>query len=115
MNTLKRINNQESLTLLGKTLRERRVSMGLTQSAVRSIRQATISKIERGGDVTLDTLIGYAATLGLELVLVPIGQRATLAKAAMDRVKTTDDAASPLGKSPLGLLDEFSDLRDEPE
>lgn len=110
MNTLKRINNQETLALLGKTLRERRASMGLAQSAVRGIRQATISKIERGGDVTLDTLIGYAAALGLELVLAPIGQRATLARAAIDRVKTTDNAANP-----LGLLDEFSDLRDEPE
>lgn len=110
MNTIKRIDNQETLTLLGKALRERRASMGLAQSAVRGVRQATISKIERGGDVTLDTLIGYAAALGLELVLAPIGQRATLAKASMVRVKTTDNAASP-----LGLLDEFADLRDEPQ
>jgi len=110
MNTLKRINNQETLALLGKTLRERRASMGLAQSAVRGIRQATISKIERGGDVTLDTLIGYAAALGLELVLAPIGQRATLTRAAMGGVKATDNVASP-----LNLLDEFADLRDEPE
>lgn len=108
MNTIKRIDNQETLILLGKTLRERRVSMGLTQSAVPGIRQATISKVERGGDVTLDTLIGYAAELGLELVLAPIGQRAILTKAALDRVRTAENAASP-----LGLLDEFADLRDE--
>lgn len=110
MNTLMRKKNQETLTLLGKTLREQRASMGLAQSAVRGIRQATISKIERGGDVTLDTLIGYAAALGLELVLAPIGQGATLAKVAMDRMKITDNGASP-----LGLLDEFADLRDEPQ
>ena len=110
MNTLNRINNQETLALLGKALRERRTSMRLAQSAVRGIRQATISKIERGGDVTLDTLIGYAAALGLELVFAPIGQRASLAKAAMDNVKSTDNGAST-----LDLLDEFADLRDEPQ
>lgn len=109
MNTLKRINNPESIILLGKALRERRTSMGLTQSAVRDIRQATISKIERGGDVTLDTLIGYAAALGLELVLAPIGQGASLARSAKNRANTTDNDANT-----LGLLDEFADLRDEP-
>lgn len=109
MNTLKRITNQETISLLGKALRERRASMGLAQSAVRGIRQATISKIERGGDVTLDTLIGYAAALGLELVLAPIGQRPALVKAAMDRAKAADSGAST-----LDLLNEFADLRDEP-
>jgi len=108
VNTLKRIDNQETLTLLGKTLRERRVSMGLAQSAVRGIRQATISKIERGGDVTTETLVGYAAAIGLELVLVPIGQGPTLSRAVMNRVKAMDTGATA-----LSLLDEFADLQDE--
>ena len=47
---------------------------GIAQGKVRGMRQATISKIENGGDVTLDTFVSYASALGLEVALVPVGQ-----------------------------------------
>jgi hypothetical protein len=38
------------------------------------MRQGTVSKIENGLDMMLDTFLTYAASLGLEIALVPIGQ-----------------------------------------
>ncbi|MDP2095252.1 MAG: helix-turn-helix transcriptional regulator [Hydrogenophaga sp.] len=74
MNTQKRINNPVTLMRLGQALRQRREQLGLAQSKVRGMRQATVSKLENGGDVTLDTLVSHASALGLEVALVPIGQ-----------------------------------------
>jgi len=74
MNTQKRINNPVTLMRLGHALRQRREQLGLAQSKVRGMRQATVSKLENGGDVTLDTLVNHASALGLEVALVPIGQ-----------------------------------------
>jgi len=73
LNTPKRVHNPESLVALGKQLRKRREELGLAQSKVRGIRQATISKIERGGDVTVDTLVSYANALGMEPTFVSVG------------------------------------------
>ncbi|MDP2415955.1 MAG: helix-turn-helix transcriptional regulator [Hydrogenophaga sp.] len=74
MNTQKRIKNPVTLMRLGQALRQRREQLGLAQSKVRGMRQATVSKLENGGDVTLDTLVSHASALGLEVALVPIGQ-----------------------------------------
>ena len=71
------------------------------------MRQATVSKIENGGDVTVDTLISYASALGLEVTLAPIGQSQYLKPGP---VPAPDERA---GSRPLDLLDEFDDLRDE--
>lgn len=111
--TQSRIKNPQSLERLGKQVRLRREQAGFAQGKVRGMRQATVSKIENGGDVTLDTFISCAASLGLEVALVPVGQ-------AMGQSLFMPPAAGA-GKSslilpaakPVDLLTEFSDLRDE--
>lgn len=65
-NTVKRIKNPDSLIRLGKQLRSLRELAGTPQGKVRGMRQATVSKIENGGDVTLDTVISYMSALGLK-------------------------------------------------
>jgi transcriptional regulator with XRE-family HTH domain len=92
--------NPETLACLGKRLRRVREAAGLAQGRIRGMRQGTVSKIENGLDVTLDTFLTYAASLGLEIVLVPIGQ------AALPRAEAT-------GEPPMDLLAEFEHLRDE--
>lgn len=106
-NTLKRIKHPVTLARLGQALRLRREQLGMPQSKVDGMRQATVSKIENGGDVTLDTLISYASALGLEVTLAPIGQSQYLKPG---QVPAPDERA---GSVPLDLLDEFDDLRDE--
>ncbi len=100
LNTPKRVHNPESLVALGKQLRKRREELGLAQSKVRGIRQATISKIERGGDVTVDTLVSYANALGMELTFVAVGQTAFVRRGPRPPARALD------------LLEEFSDLKD---
>jgi transcriptional regulator with XRE-family HTH domain len=104
----KRIKNAEILAELGSLLRAERERLRLTQAQVshraRGLRQATISKIERGGDATLDSLVSYAAALGLEWVLAPVG-RAPYNTPSFSN--TTPNA------KPLSLLEEFADLRDD--
>ena len=99
-NTQKRIKNPETLERLGKQARLRREQAGMAQGKVAGMRQATVSKIENGGDVTLDTFVSYAASLGLEVALVPVGQ-------AMQQ------KLMPPAAKPVDLLAEFSDLKDE--
>lgn len=109
--THKRISNPESLERIGKQLRQHRERAGVAQSKMRGMRQATVSKIENGKDVTLDTLITYAASLGLEIAFVPIGQ----GKSNLPPLTDPDKAGSlpPAGLDrPLDLLTEFSDLKD---
>lgn len=106
-NTQKRIKHPITLTRLGHALRLRREQLGMQQSKVDGMRQATVSKIENGGDVTLDTLISYASALGLEVTLAPIGQGHYLKPGP---VLAPDGR---IGSLPLDLLDEFDDLRDE--
>jgi len=108
-NTQKRIKNSETLLRVGKQMRQHREQAGIAQGKVRGMRQATVSKIENGGDVTLDTLITYAAALGLELALVPVGQ--ALAYSATQHARTA--GANGTDAKSLDLLSEFSDLRDE--
>ncbi len=104
--TSNRIRNPESLKRLGKEMRHLREQSGVPQGNVRDMRQATISKIENGGDVTLDTLISYASALGLEVSLVPIGQ------ARWQSPMTNKVASIPVSSKPVDLLTEFSDLKD---
>ena len=91
-------------------MRLRREQAGIAQGKVRGMRQATVSKIENGGDVTLDTFISYAASLGLEMALVPIGQ--AMGQNLIPLVAGKDSLIPPALK-PVDLLTEFSDLRDE--
>ncbi|MDR1887855.1 MAG: hypothetical protein LBQ81_00440 [Zoogloeaceae bacterium] len=96
-----RIRNPQTLAALGKQLRHVRETAGLAQGRVKDMRQGTVSKIENGLEVTLDSFITYATSLGLEIALVPIGQAAVL------------QAGRSVGRSaPVDLLDEFDYLRD---
>ena len=104
--TSNRIRNPESLERLGKEMRHLREQSGVRQGQVRDMRQATISKIENGGDVTLDTFISYASALGLEVSLVPVGQ------ARWQSPMTNKVASIPVSSKPVDLLTEFSDLKD---
>jgi transcriptional regulator with XRE-family HTH domain len=99
--TIPRIKSPEALKRLGMRLRQRREQLKLTQGKVPGMRQATVSKMENGGDVTLDTLVSYAAALGLELSLVPIGQAAAF-----------EATLSAQPSRPLDLLSAFDDLKD---
>ncbi|GHT90250.1 hypothetical protein AGMMS49545_03230 [Betaproteobacteria bacterium] len=93
--------NPQTLAALGKQLRHVREAAGLAQGRVKDMRQGTVSKIENGLEVTLDSFITYATSLGLEIALVPIGQ-AVLFQAG----RTANRPAA------VDLLDEFDDLRD---
>jgi transcriptional regulator with XRE-family HTH domain len=110
--TLNRFKNPENLARLGKQLRSQREQARIVQSKVRGMRQATVSKIENGGDVTLDTLISYASSLGLEVALVPIGQAMVPGNLPPLFASQKGFSTPPDGK-PLDLLTEFNDLRDE--
>ncbi len=72
------------------------------------MRQGTVSKVENGLDVTLDTFLTYAAALGLEVALVPIGRAAIL---QADRVAGEDTSTAAPWK-PTDLLSEFDHLKD---
>lgn len=102
-NTIKRISNPEALVLIGKRLRAEREGRQLSQIALgkkaNGVRQATISRLEQGGDATLDTLLSLASAMGLEIALVPIGQGTVQA----------------LGAPGIDLLAEFADLNDDDE
>ena len=59
--------------------------------------------------MTLDTLVSYAPSLGLEVSLVPVGQ----ARWRNTELPTTSKAASILvAAMPVDLLTELSDLKD---
>ncbi len=108
-NTLKRIRNPEMLIRLGRLLRAERERRGLTQAQasrrVRGLRQATISKIERGGDATLDTLVSYATALGIELAWVPVGRSS--------ESNTALSSSGVAGAARSTLLEELADLKDD--
>jgi transcriptional regulator with XRE-family HTH domain len=109
--TNKRIKNYETLTRIGQVLRAERERQGLTQAQaskrVRGLRQATISKIERGGDATLDTLISYATALKIEMAFVSAGQsNAGVISASLPSI-------SAKLSTPSSLLEAFADLKDD--
>jgi len=111
-NTQKRIKNPQSLERLGKQLRLHREQAGIAQGKVRGMRQATVSKIENGGDVTLDTFTSYAASLGLEVAVIPVGQ--LMAQSLVPPTAGPGKSSLiPPETKPVDLLTEFSDLRDE--
>ena len=101
-----RTRNPETLAILGQQLRRTREAAGLSQGKVQHMRQGTISKIENGLDVTLDTLLTYAASLGLEVALVPIGQATAL---QLQRSSNARHSAAA-----TDLLEEFEHLKDSP-
>ena len=73
-------------------------------AACNGLRQATISKMERGGDATVDTLISYATALGMELALAPSGK-------AAPGISTAAARGEPdIGTATSSLLEEFAAL-----
>ncbi|MCW5220494.1 helix-turn-helix domain-containing protein [Verminephrobacter aporrectodeae] len=103
-----RIRNPETLALLGQQLRRAREVAGLSQGRVKNMRQGTVSKIENGLDVTLDTLLTYAASLGLEVAFLPLGQAALL----QPRPSFGNLISAAPQSTPSDLLTEFDHLRD---
>ena len=93
-----------------ETIRARRLALGLsqTEAARRSgIQQRQVSLFERGGDVTLSTLLKLAQALDVELLPVPREDTAKLESflkakrgpapstsppSLLDRYQVTDDA-----------------------
>jgi transcriptional regulator with XRE-family HTH domain len=109
MPSTSRVRNPETLAHLGAQLRRAREAAGLSQSRVQHMRQGTVSKVENGLDVTLDTLLTYAASLGLEIALVPLGHAALL----QHRSPADEPGAAAGPPAPADLLTEFDHLRDE--
>ncbi|MDO4682979.1 MAG: helix-turn-helix transcriptional regulator [Lautropia sp.] len=110
MPTASRVRNPQALALLGQQLRRTRLAAGLPQSRVGGMRQATVSRIENGLDVNLDTFISCSAALGLELVLVTPGQ-ASIIRQQQDP-KHRPHRTPPPGPPALDLLEELDFLRD---
>ena len=87
---------------LRETIRARRLALGLSQAeaARRSgIQQRQVSLFERGGDVTLSTLLKLAQALDVELMPVPREDTAkveSLLKAKRERAPAVSPPAAPL-------------------
>ena len=79
MPTPRPTHNADVLAHLGQQLRQIREAAGRSQGGLRHhrqgqprpLRQATVSHIENGHDVTLDSFISYVSALGLELLSSP--------------------------------------------
>ena len=94
---------------LHETIRARRLALGLSQieAARRSgIQQRQVSHFERGGDVTLSTLLKLAQALDIELLPVP---REDAAK--VESLLKAKPAPGP-SASPATLLDRYQ-VKDE--
>jgi transcriptional regulator with XRE-family HTH domain len=99
---------------LHETLRARRLALGLTQieAARRSgIQQRQVSTFERGGDVTLSTLLKLAQALDVELLPVP---REDMGKVeSLLKVRRGAAPSAPPPASPPSLLDRYQVRDDE--
>lgn len=95
---------------LRKTIRARRLALGLSQieTARRSgIQQRQVSLFERGGDVTLSTLLKLAQALDMELVSVPREDAAKIESFLKAKREPALSAKSP------SLLDRYQVREDE--
>ena len=96
---------------INESMRARRLSLGLSQIEVArrsGIQQRQVSVFERGGDVTLSTLLKLAQALDMELVPVPREDAAKLESFLSARRETILTAKSP------SLLDRYH-VRDDAE
>ena len=87
-----------------ETIRARRLALGLSQveAARRSgIQQRQVSLFERGGDVTLSTLLKLAQALDVELLPVPREDTAKLESFLKAKREPASSASS------LSLLDRY--------
>ncbi len=78
MSTMKHISSAKAL---GRIIRDRRKSMGLTQALAGKmvgLHQPTVSEVERGErEVKIDTLLKLISALQLELLIQPIQSKET--------------------------------------
>ena len=78
MSTIKHISSAKAL---GRIIRDRRKSMGLTQALAGKmvgVHQPTVSEVERGErEVKIDTLLKLISALKLELLIQPIQSKET--------------------------------------
>jgi transcriptional regulator with XRE-family HTH domain len=97
---------------LHEAIRARRLALGLPQveAARRSgIQQRQVSTFERGGDVTLSTLLKLAQALDVELILVPREDTATV-----ESLLRPKRGPAPSGSAPAtSLLDRYQVKDDE--
>jgi len=87
-----------------ETIRARRLALGLSQveAARRSgIQQRQVSIFERGGDVTLSTLLKLAQALDVELMPIPREDTAELESLLKAKREPAPSASSP------SLLDRY--------
>ena len=95
---------------LHETIRARRLALGLSQieAARRSgIQQRQVSTFERGGDVTLSTLLKLAQALDVELMPVPREDTAKLESLLKAKRGPAPSAPTP------SLLDRYQVKDDE--
>ena len=95
---------------LHETMRARRLALGLSQAeaARRSgIQQRQVSTFERGGDVTLSTLLKLAQALDVELIPVPREDATKLESLLKAKREQVPSAAPP------SLLDRYQVKDDE--
>lgn len=99
---------------LHEAIRARRLALGLSQAEVArrsGIQQRQVSTFERGGDVTLSTLLKLAQALDVELVPVP---REDTAK--VESLLTSKRGLAPSVSAPVAspsLLDRYQVKDDE--
>ena len=93
-----------------ETIRARRLALGLSQveAARRSgIQQRQVSTFERGGDVTLSTLLKLAQALDVELMSSPREDRSKVESLLKTKREPAPSAAPP------SLLDRYQVKEDE--
>ena len=99
---------------LHEAIRARRLALGLSQieAARRSgIQQRQVSTFERGGDVTLSTLLKLAQALDVELLPVP--REDTAKVESLLKAKRGPALSVSLPASPPSLLDRYQVKDDE--
>ena len=97
-----------------ETIRARRLALGLSQveAARRSgIQQRQVSTFERGGDVTLSTLLKLAQALDVELIPVPREDTAKVESLLKAKRGPAPSVSAPA--SPLSLLERYQVKDDE--
>ena len=97
-----------------ETVRARRLALGLSQIEVArrsGIQQRQVSIFERGGDVTLSTLLKLAQALDMEFLPVPREDTAKL-ESLLKPKRGTAPSVSPAA-SPPSLLDRYQVKDDE--
>jgi transcriptional regulator with XRE-family HTH domain len=95
---------------LHATIRARRLALGLSQIAAArrsGIQQRQVSNFERGGDVTLSTLLKLAQALDVELMPVPREDTAKVESLLKAKRAPAPSAAPP------SLLDRYQVKDDE--